>query len=178
MDKLDMSGKSLRGTDLRGTDLRGANLTGADLMATNLRGADLRDAKLRGAYCADADFSYADLEGADLTDGIFVRADFTGAIMERGDLPTGELTVYKKLKNGGVCTLRIPAEAKRIRALGSTRCRAEYALVLEGEGRSFYGDLHYKAGEIVSPDGYNHDDRVVCAPGIHFFLTRSEAEAY
>lgn len=36
----------------------------------------------------------------------------------------------------------------------------------------------FNAGKIVRPDKYDSDPRVECTHGIHFFLTREEAEAY
>jgi hypothetical protein len=34
----------------------------------------------------------------------------------------------------------------------------------------------YRQGETVRPDSYSDDIRLECAPGIHFCLTREEAE--
>ena len=34
----------------------------------------------------------------------------------------------------------------------------------------------YTAGERIYPDSYNDDWRVECTNGIHFFMTREEAE--
>ena len=36
----------------------------------------------------------------------------------------------------------------------------------------------YRVGEIVRPDSYDPDIRVECSHGIHFFITRKEAEDY
>lgn len=40
------------------------------------------------------------------------------------------------------------------------------------------GAFHYKAGETVKPDSFDPNPLVECSYGIHFFITRSEAEAY
>jgi hypothetical protein len=42
----------------------------------------------------------------------------------------------------------------------------------------YTGELEYKAGEIIHPDKFDDDIRVECANGIHFFITRREAEEY
>lgn len=77
--------------------------------------------------------------------------------------------------------LKIPAAAKRSSAT-SRKCRAEFAEVLEvfgaEKGRSSYGEVTYRAGEIVHPDSFNDDRWSECSNGIHFFITREEAEAY
>ena len=136
--------------NLRGADLRGANLRGA-----YLRGADLRGADLRGAY----------LRGADLC-GFQIPQE-------------GSLIVWKKLKKGTLCKLLIPEDAKRTASLVSRKCRAEFAYVLEGEGTSQHDNkTEYKVGAIVRPDSYDPDIRVDCSHGVHFFLSRDEAEKY
>jgi hypothetical protein len=93
--------------------------------------------------------------------------------------PEGDIIGYKKLANGVICKLLIPAGAKRHNATGR-KCRAEYAVVLEGEGRSAHdANSIYKIGETVRPTQPFDENRWnECAPGIHFFLTRGEAEAY
>jgi hypothetical protein len=96
--------------------------------------------------------------------------------------------VYKKLRDELVATLEIPKKARRINAYGSRKCRAEYAKVLSIEtadgkkAKTGYG-LHqdefvYTASKIVRPDSYNDDPRIECSNGIHFFITKQEAQNY
>jgi hypothetical protein len=40
------------------------------------------------------------------------------------------------------------------------------------------GITEYRKGAIVNPDGFSEEWQNECAPGIHFFITRAEAEAY
>jgi hypothetical protein len=86
---------------------------------------------------------------------------------------------YKKLAGGVICKIKIPAAAKRSNATGR-KCRAEYAIVLEGEGFSKHDrDFKYVVGETVRPTTpFNENRWEECASGIHFFLTRSEAEDF
>ena len=182
---VNLSGANLRGADLSYADLRsadlsyadlsyadlsGANLRGADLSYANLRGADLRDADLRDADLRDANLSNADLRGAD-------SLALVGA--QLSILPAGDIIGWKKLANNVICKLQIPAGAKRSNATGR-KCRAEYAIVLEGEGVSRHNPgFIYRVGETVRPSEPFCEDRwQECASGIHFFLTREEAEAY
>jgi hypothetical protein len=87
--------------------------------------------------------------------------------------------VYKRVV-GGVVKLRIPPEAKRTASIIGRKCRAEWAEVLEGEGWSTIHPrcpiIHYAPGLTVYPDSYDPDPRVECTHGIHFFLSREEAE--
>lgn len=36
----------------------------------------------------------------------------------------------------------------------------------------------YRVGETVRPDRFDDDRWNECAPGVHFFITRAEAETY
>jgi hypothetical protein len=146
-------------------DLYGANLYGA-----NLSGAYLSRANLYGAYLSGANLSRANLSGANLS-----GANLPHFLI----LPEGDLIVWKKLSNGVICKLKIPADVKRINSLTGRKCRAEKALVLEGEGLGSYDQKTiYKVGEWVIPDSFDDDIRIECSHGIHFFITRKEAEEY
>lgn len=160
---VNLRGAYLQGADLRSADLRDANLTGAYLRGVNLTGADLRDADLRGAYLRGA-------RGASL------------AQARTSILPDGDLIGWKKA--GGVLVkLRIPADAKRSNATGR-KCRAEYAEVLETIGEAVgittkYGPTtEYKVGETVRANKWDENSWNECSHGIHFFITRKEAEAF
>jgi hypothetical protein len=186
----NLRGADLRGADLSGTDLYGANLYGADLRGANLYGADLRGANLRGADLRGADLSGADLYGADL-----YGADLRGAknlnkakesslvIAQQSIVPMGKLIGWKKLQGEIIAKLEIPADAKRLNSIGSRKCRAEFVKVLAIIGAKEAFDQHsgkvlYKKGLTVYPDSFDEDIQVECSHGIHFFITKEEAEAY
>ena len=159
---------NLRDADLRYADLRYANLRGANLRDANLRDADLRDADLR-----DADLSNADLRGADLRDADLRRAklpDFQ-LVPEKGSF-----TGWKKLADGQVIELLIPEDAERTSSLIGRKCRASY-VIPKGTGVSERGGKYF-AGEGYHPDKYDDDIRVECTHGVHFFITKKEAENY
>ena len=165
----DVDGKR---ADLWRADLEGADLEGADLVRSNLRGADLRGADLEGA-----DLRGANLEGADLQE-----ANLQEANLPPFQIPQeGSLTVYKKISSG-LCRLIIPPEARRTACLVGRKCRAEFAVVewLEnGKGLSKFGsDAKYELGKKVVPDKYCDDIRIECSHGIHFLLTKEEAEQW
>ena len=79
--------------------------------------------------------------------------------------------------------LLIPAAAKRSHAFGR-KCRAERAEVLEIIGAEFgvtaaHGPkTYYRVGETVLPDAFDENWQDECSHGIHFFITRLEAENY
>jgi hypothetical protein len=119
--------------------------------------------------------------------GAFVSCTRLSAITISDDfprkviLPKGEIIGWKKLNNNVICKLRIPAEAKRVGGIVGKKCRAEFAVVLEGEGNSLtdqYTKVAYKIGEKVVPDKFDGNPLVECSTGIHFFLTKEEAEKF
>lgn len=138
----------------------GADLYGADLSNANLRGANLYGAGLRGAKdpylpiaCPDA----------------------------------GAFTAWKKRRDGRIVKLLIPADAKRCSAT-TRKCRASKAVVLEitGDDGATYETavslqdkrFIYEVGKTVEPDSFDEDRWNECSNGIHFFITRGEAEAW
>jgi hypothetical protein len=170
----NLRGANLRGADLHGADLHDADLRDADLRGANLRGADLHGADLHGANLRDADLHGADLHGANLRDALDIPSH---VVAITSILPDGDIIGYKKLVHGIIAKLLIPKEAKRSNATGR-KCRAEHAIVLEGEGESLYDkDFHYKVGETVRPTvPFDNDRWTECSSGIHFYITKQEAE--
>ena len=175
----DLRGADLRGADLRGANLYGANLYGADLYGANLRGADLYGADLRGADLRGANLRGADLYGANLY-GAMNIPPFASA--QTSITPEGQLIGWKKCKNGLIVKLSIPTDARRSNASGR-KCRAEFADVIETIGgdvgiSQHDGKTEYRVGARVTCDNWCEDRWQECAGGIHFFITREEAEDY
>ena len=139
-------------------------------------GANLYDADLSGANLSGANLSRANLSGADLSE--VKNAELV--LMQTSIVPEeGAFVGYKKLANGSIAKLVIPHDAKRLNAYGSRKCRAEKVFVLEGEGVSSHDNkTEYKPETWVIPDAFDDDRRNECSRGIHFFITRIEAENY
>ena len=188
--RANLRGADLRGAYLRGADLREANLRGADLRGADLKGADLREANLELANLQRADLRGADLRVADLREADLRGADLTRAknfdenlfISYTSICPEGTLIGWKKCEDNIIVKLEIPSEAKRSNATGR-KCRAEYVKVLELFGgdvgiSQHDGKTEYRVGEIVRCDKWDDVRWNECSGGIHFFLTRLEAERY
>lgn len=190
VEQMVKEGKSLAGANLTGADLTRAVLRRATLHWANLTGADLRGADLTGAYLTRADLRGADLRGADFTAAVLTKVDLTGADLTGATLPDfrvcpeeGEFIAWKKTMKG-VIRLLVPADATRVNAIGSRKCRASKVIVLGGPGcggsspTRMEGTLVYAEGaEVVAPE-FSDDIRAECAPGIHFFITKKEAEEW
>ena len=143
-------------------------LSGAYLSRANLSGADLS-----GVYLSRADLSRANLSGVK---GIEKQPPQTVIT------PQGSIIGWKKCNGGVIVKLVIPEGARRSNA-GGRKCRAEYATVLEVIGGTVgvtteHGPrTEYRVLETVRPDKWDDDWRNECSNGLHFFLTREEAEA-
>ena len=185
----DLSWANLRGADLSWANLRGANLRGADLQAADLRRADLSWANLRRANLRRADLRGADLRGADLQGANLQGAKLQAANLQGAKLSaysivpeSGAFIGYKKCREG-IVKIEIPADAERVGGLIGRKCRAEEVRVIETPGNVIAHSLCdsefiYTPGQIVSPKFWNNDIGVECADGIHFFITKKEAEEY
>ena len=172
---------NLRDADLQDADLRDADLQGADLRGANLRCANLRDADLRDANLRCADLQDANLRGAKNVPFIPMSCPGTGAFVG-----------WKKARDEKIVKLLIPEDAKRSSATGR-KCRCDRAKVLSIEkdgvihdkpepdfcALSFNDpDFTYRVGETVSVGDFCEDRFKECAPGIHFFINRQEADEY
>jgi hypothetical protein len=172
----NLCGANLYGANLYGANLCGANLYGANLYGANLCGADLRGANLRGANLYGADLYGAYLSGTKNSDIALSRIQF---IPE-----TGSFEAWKKCADGVIVKLLIPEDAERSHG-AERKCRASKIVVLDVFGADYgvsggeYGKIEYRKGQTVEPkNGWNEDRWTVCGAGIHFFLTRAEAENY
>jgi hypothetical protein len=181
-------GNNLYAADLSGANLYAADLSGANLYAADLSGADLSRADLSGANLSGANLSGANLYAADLSGANLYAADLSGAlnyalsIARTRICPEGDLIGWKLCQGNILVKLLIPKEAKRNNAT-SRKCRAEYADVLEiiGADKAYSGhdsSFVYEVGKRVIPSAYDEDFLNECSSGIHFFITKEEAEAY
>jgi uncharacterized protein YjbI with pentapeptide repeats len=181
----DLHGACLSDANLCGANLNDANLYGASLSGVNLRGASLSGVNLRGASLYDADLHGADLSGADLRGAYLSDAKNIPEIIlaESSIVPEfGQFIGWKKCRGSIIVKLMIGRKAKRSNAT-RRKCRAEYVKVLEVIGADLGisqhdGKTEYRKGSIVRCDKWESDRWVECGGGIHFFLTKIEAEQY
>ena len=98
-------------------------------------------------------------------------------------LPEGKIVGWKKCNNEVIVKLLIAEDVPRSSAFGR-KCRAASVVVLEvfgaekGETGTHGPHTVYKKGEVVTADHFDPDFTKECSGGIHFFITRAEAEAY
>ncbi len=199
LSRANLSGSNLFHADLSGAKLSHANLSGADMTGANLSHADLSVATLSRANLPGSNLSGANLYGADLSYAYLSRVNLIGAYLyganltdvNNADLIFAQLSIvpehgpffaWKKCRDKVLVRLFIPSKAKRSNATGR-KCRAERAKVLEVIGDEVGVSLHdknftYKVGQWVRADKWDDNRWEECSSGIHFFLTRVEAEKY
>ena len=136
------------------------------------------DAENIGAAVAAAVAAKINLSGANLSGAYLSGAYLKKLLAVRTIVPDGDLIGWKKLCDGVICKLQIPAKAKRVGGFIGRKCRAEFAVVLEGNGNSQHNGMEYKVGETVKPDTYDPNPLVECSNGIHFFISKQEAIDY
>ena len=181
----DLSCAIINAADLSYADLSGANLCYTNLCNTDLHNANISDAKLCGANLSGANLSRANLRGTDLSKLIY---DEDTAFYALQCPETGSFIGYKKV-HGYIVELEILADAKRSSAT-SRKCRCSAAKVLSittisGKSTNVKeiasnrdSNFVYRVGEIVRVDCFDENRWNECSTGIHFFITRSEAERY
>lgn len=181
----DLCNANLSGIDLCGVDLSDARLCNADLSCAIINAANLSYADLSGANLSGANLSRANLRGTDLSKLIY---DEDTAFYALQCPETGSFIGYKKA-HGYIVELEILADAKRSSAT-SRKCRCSAAKVLSIttiSGKSTKvkeiasnrdSNFVYRVGEIVRVDCFDENRWNECSTGIHFFITRSEAERY
>ena len=172
--RADLSGADLSGADLSGADLSGANLSGADLSGADLSRANLSRANLSGADLSRANLSRANLSRAKNAELVWARTE----ILPR----EGAMIGWKKCRDNVLVRLQVGEKSRRSNATGR-KCRAEFVEVLEVIGAevgiSLYDEkIEYRVGQVVKCDIWNEDRWTECGGGIHFYLTREEAEAH
>lgn len=140
-----------------------------------------------GAIKSRANLSRANLSGSDLSrSNIDLKALQVQLIIARTRiLPEGDLVGWKKLQGGLIAKLLIPAKAKRSHAFGR-KCRASCAKVAAiYDGKKLVKDgvsqhdarFKYRVGKIVKPKlPFSDKWMEECNSGIHFYITRIEAE--
>lgn len=201
----DYSFRKLRNADFHdmtfeNVDFSNADLTGANFDNCLCRDCDFSSALLQGASLKGTDFQgsnlqKADISGANLFFAMLEHANLAGIIHDEQtqffDLycpATGPFIGYKKCFDFRIVQLLIPADARRSSAT-NTCCRCDKAKVLTikdmyttedyDEAVSYVdSEFIYRVGEWVEAKNFNPNRWADSTGGIHFWLTRKEAEGY
>ena len=132
-----------------------------------------------------------DMSGIRKKDGMFactnINYDVLDAFIPMACPKEGSFIGYKKCRDERIVQLEVPENAKRSSAYGK-KCRCSRAKVLgiwtldgkeaESAVSRFDPDFVYYKGKAVEVQNFNKNRFNECAVGIHFFMTRKEAEDY
>ena len=202
---MDLSGTDLSNMDFtlssfQNTALNNVNLENSSVENALFDGCSMKGANFKNAKMVTASFRYCDMRGCNIED-----ANLYGAVLEFANLEgivsnegtqwfrlrcpeKGAFLGYKKCVNDRMVQLLIPADAKRTSAtLPSCRCSKAKVLTIKtfdftqnfDEAWSLVDEnFVYKKGEWVEVKDFNEDRWQDSTTGIHFWLSRAEAEAY
>ena len=175
-------------SNLRCANLSNANLSDANVYCVNLTDANLIYANLTGANLSSADLTCADLTSANLYEVYLAGADLTHTILDKkeqcrkGIVLTEPIVGYKKASGGKIITLEIPVGAK-VFSINNNKRRTNKAKVIDMQGETelsscYDNKFKYHVGDEIEITNFDERYNVECSTGIHFFLTREEAEKY
>lgn len=201
-EMLDLTGAMMRNTTWIGVEFRNVDFHDAIFVEARMHHcvfikcrfvcADFEDADLCWTHFYDCLFEDTDMSSADLRDAQFHKCDTDGIIANARTAgfwpvcPVEGAFIGWKWASDCLVKLRIPEDAQRSSGT-SRKCRCDKAEVLEitrdGEPvEETYSDhdfnFMYRVGEIVEEPRYNPDRWKICTSGIHFFMTKDEAENY
>ena len=128
-----------------------------------------------------ADLYGADLQGVNLCNAHLDDAKGNLIDYRRGKIVTEDIKGYKKCEHGIIVTLLIPRGAI-VFSINGNKCRTNKAKVIAIDGAdvaySTYNGMSYHVGDEFTIYDFNCEYNIECGAGIHFFMTREEAENY
>ena len=202
---MDLSGYNLSGIDftlssfenvrLENVDFSGAAVENVLFDGCSVKGAVFRNVNMKTASMRYCDMTGCDIRGANLFGAVLEHAKLDGIISDertqwfRMHCPEkGAILGYKKCVNDRLVQLLIPADAKRTSAtLPSCRCSKAKVLTIKSfdsteefdEAWSLVDEnFVYHKGEWVEVSDFNEDRWMDSTTGLHFWMSREEANRY
>lgn len=161
--------------------LWGANLVKSRIDHTNLEHACLEAVNLEGAYLGRSNLYYTQLEGANLYNVNLKNNEGKLIKYRKGKILTEDIIGYKKCRDNIIVTVLIP-RGSIVFSIDGEKCRTNKARVIAIDGAdraySFYNKMSYYVGDEFTVYNFNCQYNMECGEGIHFFMTREEAERY
>ena len=178
------------------SQIREADLNEANLYRANLSEADLSEADLSGANLNEANLYRDNLSGANLSGADLNEANLSGANYNENTSffalqcpETGAFICYKKCINNSIVEMLVSEDAKRSSST-TRKCRASYIkkciTIWDANGEeidetySIFNNIKttYAKNQPVYPNNFDENRWKECSTGIHFFITKREAELY
>lgn len=195
LSNMDFTLSSFQNTVLDGADFENSSVENALFDGCSMKGTDFKNARMVTASFRRCDMRGCNIEDANLFGAVLEHADLEGIVSNEGTKwfrlhcpEKGAFLGYKKCVNDRMVQLLIPADAKRTSAtLPSCRCSKAKVLTIKSfdftknfdEAWSLVDEnFVYKKGEWVEVKDFNEDRWQDSTTGIHFWMSRAEAEAY
>ena len=184
------------------TSFEGSILEYSELKYSAFRFVNLKDCSLKRSDMTASNFMNTDFARAFMKDAILVNCNFYSnynldKIVGKnnnyieGKVLTDNIIGYKKCMDYTIVTLEIPRGAI-VFSIDGTKCRTNKAKVIaiDGADRAYskhstysehnrtYGHMSYYVGDEITVYNFDCKYNEECSRGIHFFLTREEAEDY
>ena len=181
-------GTSFFAAILQYTDFSNSRVIDSELAYANLVRAKLTDVVFHGTKFENANFFRADISGsyfesADLNDADIEKA--IGNLLEyrKGKILKEPINGYKKI-DGDMIILEIPAGAV-VFSINGNICRTNKAKVTDiiadyPNDNTYYDSnaIEYSIDKVINVENFDLIYNAGSTTGIHFFMTREEAEDY
>ncbi len=195
LSNMDFTLSSFQNVTLRGVNFSNSSVENALFDKCDLHGANFENANMRTGSFRYCDMGECNIKGANLYGAVLEFANLEGIISDENTQwfrlhcpEKGAFLGYKKCVNNRMVQLLIPADAKRTSAtLNSCRCNKAKVLTIKSfdfkenfdEAWSLVDEnFVYRKGEWVEVKNFNENRWQDSTTGIHYWLTREEAEAY
>lgn len=185
---------TFKNADLGKNDFEDGDFTDCDFTDTVVNNTNFQD-----VYFTNVNFAGTHAHGTDFRNAVFnnckldtLRYDECTAGFAMACPETGAFTAYKKarLYNHDNCVVKLEVPADALRSSATTRkCRVSKAKVVaiyDMSGNSIQKNAYsnhaknfvYRIGKMVEVKNFDKNRWNECAPGIHCFITKREAELY
>ncbi len=179
----DFSNSNFSNSYFRYSDFSNSYFSNSDFRYSDFSNSYFSNSYFRNSNFRYSNFRYSNFRNSDFRNSDFRNSDFRNSKFNYRILPEeGKIIGYKKAGNE-IIKLEIDCETA-VGGMIGRKCRCKKAKVLEitNNKKEIYSDYDnsfiYKVGEIVEVEDWNDKPYLECEKGIHFFITRQEAEDY
>lgn len=153
----------------------------ANLKNSYIKLSNLYNNNFYGSFLKDAEIKNSRLNGSNLIETRFDEVQINLKEYRKGKVLTEDIIGYKQCLNHVIVTLKIPRGAI-VFSVNGQKCRTNKAevIAIDGANRAYsrYNRMSYYVGDKFNIYNFNCEYNQECSEGIHFFMTREEAEAF
>ncbi len=191
----NFSNTNFHNADFSNSDFSYSDFNNTNFHNTNFNNSDFSYSNFHNSNFYNSNFSYSDFNNIDFRNANFSKSNFNKSNFSNVSFnyritPEEGVIIGWKKANKKIVKLEINCSDEISGGLISRKLRTNKVKVLEiqnidgtkvdiNEIRSDYDEYFvYRVGETIEIGDFVKDDKIECARGIHFFLTRNEAIHY